>query len=91
MANLKIGAINAATPTPLKPDGSFDKASAKKLCRRWTDIGLDGVFVLGSMGEGPLLSDEVRNAWASGVSADKMDTFMSRVLATAEKAQEKKP
>lgn len=31
----------------------------------------------------PLTPDEVRNAWASGVSADKMDTFMSRVLATA--------
>lgn len=39
----------------------------------------------------PLTPDEVRNAWASGVSSDKMDTFMSRVLATAEKAQEKKP
>ena len=36
----------------------------------------------------PLTPDEVRNAWASGVSADKMDTFMSRVLATAEAVDE---
>lgn len=36
----------------------------------------------------PLTPDEVRNAWASGVSADKMDTFMSRVLATAEAIDE---
>lgn len=78
MPNLKIGIINAASPTPLKPDGSFDRASAKKLCRRWTSIGLDGVFVLGSMGEGPLLSDEVRNIWVETAlqeAGDKMTVF----------------
>jgi len=61
--NLPLGPINAATPTPLMPDGSFDAASAKKLCKRWRDVELDGVFLLGSMGEGPFLSDEVRNAF----------------------------
>ncbi len=75
MTTLKIGSINAATPTPLKPDGSFDKASAKKLCNRWRDIGLDGVFVLGSMGEGPLLSDEVRNAWVETALQEAGDSL----------------
>lgn len=36
----------------------------------------------------PLTPDEVRNAWATGVSAEKMDTFMARVLATAEALKE---
>lgn len=78
MPTFKIGIINAATPTPLRPDGNFDKASAKKLCKRWTDIGLDGVFILGSMGEGPLLSDEVRNAWVETAlqeAGDKVTIF----------------
>jgi len=59
----KYGPINAATPTPLMPDGSLDQNSAKKLCKRWLDVKLDGVFLLGSMGEGPYLSDAVRNAF----------------------------
>jgi len=63
MSELKVGMVNAATPTPLNPDGTFDREAGGKLCRRWVDIGLDGVFVLGSMGEGPFLSDEVRNAF----------------------------
>jgi len=57
----KYGPINAATPTPLMPDGSLDRDSARKLCKRWLDAKLDGVFLLGSMGEGPFLSDTVRN------------------------------
>lgn len=59
----KYGPINAATPTPLMPDGSLDQNSAKKLCKRWLDVKLDGVFLLGSMGEGPYLSDAARNAF----------------------------
>jgi len=59
----RFGPINAATPTPLMPDGSLDRDSAKKLCKRWLDIRLDGAFLLGSMGEGPYLSNEARNAF----------------------------
>jgi hypothetical protein len=42
---LRIGPINAATPTPLRNDGAFDREAAKRLCHRWTDIGLDGVLI----------------------------------------------
>ena len=59
---LRIGPINAATPTPLLNDGGFDHAGTVRLCRRWSDIGLDGVLILGSMGEGILLPEEVRTA-----------------------------
>ncbi|MGI6609977.1 MAG: dihydrodipicolinate synthase family protein [Limnochordia bacterium] len=63
MVRQPIGPINAATPTPLKPDGTLDRASALRLCRRWLDIDLDGVFLLGSMGEGPYLPEGVRDAF----------------------------
>ena len=65
-----FGIVNAASPTPITPDGGFDAASARRLCRRWMDIGLDGAFVLGTMGEGPLLSDAVRNAWLETALAE---------------------
>jgi len=58
--NLRVGPINAATPTPLTPDGALDITSAKRLCQRWLNLGLDGVFLLGTMGEGLLLAEEVR-------------------------------
>lgn len=60
---MHLGKVNAATPTPLRADGSFDAASAKRLCQRWRAIGLDGVLLLGTMGEGLKLSDAVREAW----------------------------
>jgi dihydrodipicolinate synthase/N-acetylneuraminate lyase len=63
MAVVRIGPINAATPTPIAPDGTFDRDSAKRLCRRWLETGLDGVLLLGSMGEGMYLPDDVRSAF----------------------------
>jgi len=62
----RFGTVNAATPTPLRPGSAgpaLDRASGKRLCRRWLDVGLDGVLLLGTMGEGHVLSDAVRNAW----------------------------
>ena len=63
MMRLTIGMINAASPTPLQKDGTFDRDSARRLCRRWLDVGLDGVLLLGSMGEGLLLPPSVRTAF----------------------------
>src|SRR5579862_3843590 len=77
---LRIGPINAATPTPLTSDGSFDREGAERLCRRWVDIGLDGVLVLGSMGEGLLLPEETRAAFVETALAevgDKITLFVS--------------
>jgi len=70
---LTIGPINAATPTPLLPDGSLDRVSAKRLCKRWLDLRLDGVLLLGSMGEGPYLSDATRNAFVEVALQDAGD------------------
>jgi dihydrodipicolinate synthase/N-acetylneuraminate lyase len=63
MQNLNIGVINAAIPTPLNAEGEFDRASANRLCRRCFDMQLDGIFILGSMGEGELLSDSTRSSF----------------------------
>ena len=70
MKTLNIGTINAATVTPLKSDGGLDEASARRLCARWLDLGLDGVLLLGSMGEGMLLPERTRDAFVeTAVSA----------------------
>src|SRR5688500_13474322 len=67
---MKIGPINAASPSPLDAGGRFDRASASRLARRWVDMGLDGVFVLGSMGEGMLLRDQDRDALVTAAAED---------------------
>ena len=76
---LQIGPINAATPAPLLPDGRLDRSSVKKLAQRWRDVGLDGVFVLGSIGEGLVLSDDVRNEFveASLEATDRRITIFA--------------
>ncbi len=77
---LKIGPINAATPTPLRQDGSFDRESARRLCARWLQVGLDGVLVLGSMGEGLSLPEETRIAFVESAlqeAGDKLTIFVS--------------
>lgn len=70
---MDLGLVHAATPTPLRPDGSLDTVSAKRLCRRWLELKLDGVLLLGSMGEGPWLPDSVRNAFVELALAEVGD------------------
>jgi 4-hydroxy-tetrahydrodipicolinate synthase len=77
---LRIGPINAATPTPLRADGSFDRESARRLCARWLEAGLDGVLLLGSMGEGLLLPEDVRTAFVETAleeAGNKLTLFVS--------------
>ncbi len=92
MAELRVGILNGATPTPLKTDGSYDEASAKKLCKRWIDTKLDGVLVLGTMGEGPYLPDEVRNAFIATAlqeAGDKVTVFASAADSSRERMKER--
>ena len=89
---LEIGVINAATPTPLSQDGTLDTGSARRLCRRWIDGGLDGVLLLGSMGEGPYLSDDVRNAFVEtcvGEAGDELALFVSAADLSRERMMER--
>ena len=43
--------VISATITPLLEDGSLDKAGLKKIFERNIAHGIDGIFILGSMGE----------------------------------------
>ena len=84
---VRIGPINAATPTPLLPDRSFDYGSGKRLCQRWVDVGLDGVLILGSMGEGLLLAEQARTAFveqALSEIGDRLTIFVSAADYTSE-------
>src|SRR5689334_16082752 len=78
---LKIGPIHAATPTPLSPDGQLDRASVPKLARHWIDIGLDGVMLNGTMGEGMYLPDATRDAFVE-VALEHAGTKLT-IFATA--------
>ncbi len=76
----QLGPINAASPTPLCADGGCDLEAARNLCRRWREIALDGVLILGSMGEGPMLSDKTRDDFVEVVlleTDDALPVFVS--------------
>jgi 4-hydroxy-tetrahydrodipicolinate synthase len=80
MPELRIGPINAASPTPLGPDGELDLPSAHRLCRRWLEVRLDGVLILGSMGEGSFLSEATRNQFvttALEAAGNQLTVFVS--------------
>ncbi len=48
----------SATPTPLTEDGQIDVESTRRLVDHHLRLGVDGLFVLGSCGEGPWLPRE---------------------------------
>lgn len=48
--------------TPLNEDRTFDRASAERLYRFMLDAGASGLFLFGSSGEGPLLSEAMRRS-----------------------------
>ncbi len=76
--------------TPLNEDESLDRAAFQRLVERQVEAGVDGVFALGTVGEGPLLPEEVRietvraaveaAAGAVPVFAGAMDNSIRRVL-----------
>lgn len=58
----RLGGVFAAIPTPMEPGGAVDMGAAARLVGWLIDRGIDGVFALGTTGEGPLLDDEERLA-----------------------------
>lgn len=49
------GGVYAIAPTPFTPDGAVDFASIDRLIDFYADVGVDGVTVLGQLGEAPKL------------------------------------
>ncbi len=75
-----IGPVNAAVPTPLTERGDLDRRAVRSLCQRCLDVALDGVFVIGSMGEGSSLPESVRDAFVALVLeelGERMTVFAS--------------
>ena len=55
--------VISASITPLKNDGSIDKQGVKNVFDRNIKHGLDGAFILGTMGEWGGLSDKVKEEY----------------------------
>lgn len=57
--------VISATITPLLQDGALDKAGLKKIFERNVRHGLDGIFILGSMGEWGSFSDSFKEEFVA--------------------------
>jgi len=88
----------SATPTPFLPDGSLDNASVERLVAQHLKLGVTGLFVAGTCGEGPYMPDEQRvelarliKRAAGGrlhVAAQVSDTSVARVKVNIRKMQD---
>ena len=58
---LKLKGVYPALVTPLTPEEDVDKAGMRKVVRYCVDAGVHGVVVMGSTGEFPGMTDEMRH------------------------------
>jgi 4-hydroxy-tetrahydrodipicolinate synthase len=56
----KLSGVWSAAPTPLTGDLRIDEASIERLAAHQKKLNLNGVFIAGTCGEGPWLSDAMR-------------------------------
>lgn len=86
----RLAGIWSAAPTPFTKDGRIDVASIKRMTEHHVRLGVNGLFLLGTNGEGPWLTDTQRSevvratvAAARGrllVSAQVTDNSAARIL-----------
>jgi N-acetylneuraminate lyase len=62
--SLRLSGLIAATFTPMHDDGTLNLAMAKSIVDHLIAAGVNGLYVCGSTGEGPLLTTEERKATA---------------------------
>jgi 4-hydroxy-tetrahydrodipicolinate synthase len=67
MAHDYLKGVYNITPTPFHPDGSLDEASLHTLTRFNVDKGVDGMTILGVMGETGKVTDAERDQIIAGV------------------------
>lgn len=67
----RLEGVIVAVPTPLREDEILDAGSFRSLIDYCVEQGADGVMILGAMGEGAALTDDVRME-AMEVAADHM-------------------
>jgi 4-hydroxy-tetrahydrodipicolinate synthase len=90
------GGVWSATPTPLTADFRLDVASARRLVAHHAGLGVTGLMLAGTCGEGPWLRDRDREALARTVvetaqgrlriAMQVTDNSAVRVLENIEKA-----
>jgi N-acetylneuraminate lyase len=61
----QLSGLVAATFTPMRPDGSLNLSMAKPIVEHLIVSGVSGLYVCGSTGEGPLLTNDERKATAA--------------------------
>lgn len=83
--------------TPLKADGSFDRASFDRNASRMIDAGVHGLFVMGSSGEVAFSTDDRRDEVTKAaveiagdlpVLVGAIDTQTARVIEHAQRAEQ---
>lgn len=62
---MHLTGLVAATFTPMQPDGSLNLAMAKPIVDHLIRTGITGLYVCGSTGEGPLLTNDERKKTAA--------------------------
>ena len=62
--------VYAIAPTPFLPDGALDEASVARMTAFYGAAGVDGLTILGIMGEAPKLEPEESMAVVRGVLAE---------------------
>jgi len=90
--------IWSATPTPFLPDGSLDNESIARLVEHHVSMGVAGLFLGGTCGEGPFMPNEQRAelvrlvkqlaAQRLQVTVQVSDTSASRVVANIKAAEQ---
>ena len=95
--NLFEGVWSAA-PTPLDDKNNIDKASVKRLVKHHLRLGVKGVFLAGSCGEGPWLSDARKSTLVQetvkaakgklGIAVQVTDNSAARILDNINRAKE---
>ncbi|HWL52218.1 MAG TPA: dihydrodipicolinate synthase family protein [Chthoniobacteraceae bacterium] len=86
----------SATPTPLTEDFRLDLPSVARMVEWHVDLGVDGVMILGTCGEGPWMPDAQREALIRetvdraagrlGVAVQTTDNSPARILEQIETA-----
>jgi len=67
MTDSTLRGVYTIAPTPFEEDGSLDKASLSTLTNFLIDLGLDGMTILGVMGEASKLTESERDQIIIGV------------------------
>src|SRR4029079_2337159 len=55
---IAAGGVYVIAPTPFHPDGRIDESSIDRMCDFFMKAGVDGMTVLGQLGEAPKMSHE---------------------------------